>query len=64
MSKITREEQVDDEWRRFLSPRPDAGAVSVTIATVLTTFLHRTAQFCQGWVNNVFFPPIPDQLGY
>lgn len=46
-SKITREEQVDDGWWRILSPWPDAEAVLVTIATVLTTFLHNTAQFCQ-----------------
>lgn len=56
-SKITREEQVDDEWRRFLSLRPDTGAVLVTMATVLTTFLHSTAQFCQGWAKPMFSFP-------
>lgn len=54
-SKIRREEQVDDGWRCFPSPRYDAVAVVVTVATGLTTFLCSIVLSSLGNIN-MFYP--------
>lgn len=54
-STITREEQVDDGWRCFPSPRSDAVAVVVTVATGLTTFLCSKVLSRLGKIN-MFYP--------